>query len=73
MFTSLDQVIDKLGGVAAVARLLRVSRQCVYNWPARGGRVPERHLPKLARALGVPLTQLLPLMLTKQPPPRSRP
>jgi hypothetical protein len=52
---TVDDIIERLGGRQAIARMLGVSRTAPYNW-ARGDGIPARHWPDLvARAaeLGV--------------------
>jgi hypothetical protein len=51
----VDQLIDDLGGAAAIAAACRVSLPAVYNWQARN-EVPSRHrltLWRLAKERGL--------------------
>lgn len=58
------EVIDRGGGVAATARKLGLKRTAVQMWD-RDGHVPPKHALAVARALNVPVEQILP------PPPPS--
>lgn len=42
--STVDEVIDALGGTAAVARLTGGRMQAVSNWRDRGGFPPRTHL-----------------------------
>jgi carbamoyl-phosphate synthase small subunit len=51
---SVDEIIDRLGGAEAAARLLGVGTEAVRKW--RQSRVfPPRHWPALMQATGLPL------------------
>jgi hypothetical protein len=53
-----DSVIEKLGGVSAVAKATGVHRTRVSNWKrpreagGTGGRIPQKHFPKLLALAG---------------------
>lgn len=48
MFPTSSELIDKLGGPAAVARMLGIKAPSVVAW--RGGRIPDDKLIRLAAA-----------------------
>ena len=46
---AMDKLIDDLGGIAAVAEMLDVSRSSVSNWRLAGRSIPWRFRAVLAR------------------------
>ncbi len=50
---SVDQIIDRLGGAEAAARLLGVGTEAVRKW-RQGRAIPARHWPVLIQATGLP-------------------
>lgn len=53
---ALQQVIDRAGGVPALASAIGVWNTAVYQWR----RVPARHLQAVADLTGLPLHELRP-------------
>lgn len=51
-------VIERGGGVAATAKMLRLKRTAVQMWN-RDGPVPPKHALAVARALNVPVEAIL--------------
>lgn len=51
MITSVEQMIDALGGTSAAADLVGIDKRVVSNWKARG-RVPAGYFFALTDALG---------------------
>jgi carbamoyl-phosphate synthase small subunit len=51
---SVDDIIDRLGGAEAAARLLGVGTEAVRKW-RQGRAFPARHWPALIQATGLPL------------------
>jgi len=48
--TTVDEVIDALGGNTAVRNMMSVSAQAVSNWRKRR-RIPPRHYSTMTKAL----------------------
>lgn len=65
----IADIISRLGGAARAAEKLNLSRQAVAMWRTRG-HVPPRHVPAVARALGVPSETIWP-DLAAQPRPQQ--
>jgi carbamoyl-phosphate synthase small subunit len=57
MPASVEQVIERLGGAEAAARLTRVSTEAVRKW-RQAGSIPSRHWPSVIAATGLPLAEL---------------
>lgn len=43
------QLIDELGGIAAVSTALGIDRSAVGNWRLADRRIPWKHRPAIAR------------------------
>jgi DNA-binding transcriptional regulator YdaS (Cro superfamily) len=56
---TVADIIERLGGATAAAQALRLNRTAVLQWRARG-QVPPRHVPAVAKALGVPAEAVWP-------------
>jgi DNA-binding transcriptional regulator YdaS (Cro superfamily) len=54
--TATDRAIQKIGGVVAVSKLLKISPQAVSQWSL----VPAHHAGRVAAASGIPLCELRP-------------
>jgi carbamoyl-phosphate synthase small subunit len=54
---SVDDIIDRLGGAEAAARLLGVGTEAVRKW-RQGRAIPARHWPALIAATGLPFDVL---------------
>jgi DNA-binding transcriptional regulator YdaS (Cro superfamily) len=50
------EIIALLGGHAALAKKLGISRQAVYKW----GRIPRKRAKQLAEITGQPMTDFRP-------------
>lgn len=48
---SVDEVIERLGGDAVVARMLGISPQAVWNWKGRDKSMPADTFMPLSKAL----------------------
>lgn len=59
-------IIDRLGGGVEAAGKLGLNRTAVLQWRARG-RLPARHVPAVANALGVPSEAVWPATRAPQP------
>lgn len=57
--TPLDRAIERAGGPANLARLLRVSSNLPNMWKVRG-RVPADYCPSIERETGVTCEELRP-------------
>jgi len=62
----VTDVIERLGGASAAAVQLGLKRTCILQWRARG-RVPTRHVPTVAKALGVPAETIWPELAAPHP------
>jgi len=54
---SVDQIIERLGGAEAAARLAGVSTEAVRKW-RQAGSIPSRHWPSVITATGTTLAEL---------------
>jgi DNA-binding transcriptional regulator YdaS (Cro superfamily) len=63
--TAADRAIEKIGGVVAVSKLLKISPQAVSQWSL----VPAHHAGRVAAASGISLHELRPDIF---PPPAER-
>jgi DNA-binding transcriptional regulator YdaS (Cro superfamily) len=54
--TVADAAIEKIGGVVAVSKLLKISPQAVSQWSS----VPAHHAARVAAASGIPPHELRP-------------
>jgi carbamoyl-phosphate synthase small subunit len=57
MPASIDDIIDRLGGPEAAARLTGVSTEAVRKW-RQAGAVPSRHWAAVSAATGLPMDEL---------------
>ncbi len=57
MPTSVDDIIDRLGGAEAAARRLGVGTEALRKW-RQNGAIPARHWPSLLQATGLALGDL---------------
>ena len=57
MPTSIDDIIDRLGGPEPAARLTGVTTEAVRKW-RQSGAVPSRHWAAVSAATGLPMDQL---------------
>ena len=57
MTTTVDDIIDRLGGAEAAARLTGVSTEAVRKW-RQAGIIPSRHWATVIAATGLALTDL---------------
>lgn len=64
----LNEIIGRLGGPAKAAEVLGLKRTTVAMWRAKGA-IPPRHVPRVARALGVPPETVWPDLAP--PPPQQ--
>lgn len=55
----VTDIINHLGGAATAAQTLGQNRTTVCMWRAKG-RLPPRHVPAVAAALGVPAEAVWP-------------
>lgn len=55
----VTDIIDRLGGAATAAQTLGQNRTTVCMWRVNG-RLPPRHVPAVAAALGVPADAVWP-------------
>lgn len=65
---NVADIIADLGGPVEAARKLGLKRSTVSMWKV-AGRVPPRHVPKVATALGVPAEMVWPALQTQAAPP----
>ena len=57
MHVAVDEVVEKLGGAEAAARLAGVSTEAVRKW-RQAGSIPSRHWPSVIAATGLTLAEL---------------
>ena len=57
MPTTVDLIIDRLGGAEAAARLTGVGTEAVRKW-RQAGAIPSRHWPAVIAATGLTLADL---------------
>lgn len=57
----VSEIIERLGGPVRAADALGLKRSTVSMWKA-AGRVPLRHVPAVASALGVPNETIWPAL-----------
>ena len=57
---ALEHAIEKAGGQAALANLLGLKQQNVWNWLRRGNGVPLEHCALVEKTTGVPRWTLRP-------------
>jgi carbamoyl-phosphate synthase small subunit len=57
MPTTVDSIIDRLGGADAAARRLGVGTEALRKW-RQNGSIPARHWPALIQATGLALGDL---------------
>src|ERR1700722_3150680 len=57
MPTTVDLIIDRLGGADAAARLTGVEPEAVRKW-RQAGAIPSRHWPAVIAATGLSLADL---------------
>ena len=57
MTSSVDEIIERLGGAEAVARRLGVGTEAVWKW-RQSHSIPARHRPALLAATGLALHEL---------------
>ncbi|MHB1303407.1 MAG: glutamine-hydrolyzing carbamoyl-phosphate synthase small subunit [Acidiphilium sp.] len=57
MAKSIDELIERLGGAEAAARLTTVSTEAVRKWRS-AGNIPSRHWPAVLAATGLTLADL---------------
>src|SRR5580692_2286953 len=57
MPTTVDHIIDRLGGADAAARLTGVGTEAVRKW-RQAGAIPSRHWPAVIAATGLTLADL---------------
>ena len=57
----VTDVIERLGGASAAAVRLGLKRTAILQWRTRGC-VPPRHVPAVAKALGVPAEMVWPAL-----------
>jgi DNA-binding transcriptional regulator YdaS (Cro superfamily) len=69
---SVDEIIERLGGVRMAATTLGLKRTTVAMW-RRNGAVPLRHVPAVARALGVPVADVWPALAPTPAPAAAQP
>lgn len=62
----VTDIIEKLGGASAAAVRLGQKRTTILQWRARG-RVPPKHVPAVAKALGVAPEIIWPALAARQP------
>ena len=55
----VDKVIERGGGVTALARGLGISASSVCGW-RDSGRIPERRVVGVSRLTGIPVSELRP-------------
>lgn len=60
------EIIERLGGPTEAAAKLGKKRSTVAMWKL-SGRVPPRHVPAVAKALGVPAETIWPELAAPQP------
>ncbi|MDA1044134.1 MAG: Cro/CI family transcriptional regulator [Verrucomicrobia bacterium] len=54
---NVEKLIEKAGGVKAVADALKVSTQAIYKWQ-RDGYIPLRKIRAIANLTGIPENKL---------------
>lgn len=64
MSSGIDRAIEAAGGALALARLLKVTHQAVYEWKKRGWVPPERAL-QLKDRFKIPVSKLVNPKLAK--------
>ena len=57
MATNVDDIIERLGGADAAARLTGVGTEAVRKW-RQAGSIPSRHWPAVIAATGLTITDL---------------
>src|SRR5689334_8705454 len=57
MATSVDSIVDRLGGADAAARLTGVSTEAVRKW-RHSGAIPSRHWAAVIAATGLTLADM---------------
>src|SRR5271163_3675483 len=57
MPTTVDSIIDRLGGAEAAAQLTGVGTEAVRKW-RQSGAIPSRHWPAVIAATGLTLADL---------------
>src|SRR5271170_4577149 len=57
MTTTVDTIIDRLGGAEAAAHLTGVGTEAVRKW-RQAGAIPSRHWPTVIAATGLTLADL---------------
>ena len=62
--TGIYKVVEKAGGVSALARDIKVSRQAAYVWLQRGWAPPKRAV-QLEERYGVPRGELMNPLLVR--------
>ena len=63
----VTEIVRRLGGATAAATRLGEKRSAVSMW-LMTGHVPLRHVPKVARALDVPASDIWPELATCKTP-----
>jgi len=63
----VSEIINRLGGASAACRRLRLKRTTVQMWRSRG-RLPHKHVPAVAAALGVPAEAVWPALTPSEGP-----
>lgn len=58
---TVQDLIDKAGGVSKLAAICRVSHSSVCDWN-RDNLLPGRRVPQISAALEVPSSELMPLV-----------
>lgn len=58
---TVADIIERLGGATAAAQALQLNRTTVLQWRTRG-QLPTRHVPAVAKALGVPAETVWPAL-----------
>ena len=72
MPTTVDEIIDRLGGAEAAARLTGVGTEAVRKW-RQAGAIPSRHWPAVIAATGLTLADLSDAPALRASPSMSEP
>ena len=63
----VSEIINRLGGASAACRRLQLKRTTVQMWRSRG-RLPHKHVPAVAAALGLPAQAVWPALTPAKAP-----
>ncbi len=72
MANTVDQIIDRLGGADAAARLLGVGTEALRKW-RQNNAIPTRHWAAVIQATGLPLSAMPGATAAASPTPQERP